>query len=122
MSGINSIPCSSVLNLDLTNEEIIGIWLRDIGSTANEKVMYVHTPNQISDIDYADCLHAIVDEYGFPATMKTNWDVRLAFHHQSQLAAMLLVDLVTELAYQLKKIATEIDKVGTDTPAPGAAS
>ena len=93
MSGINSIPCSSVLNLDLTNEEIIGI-----------------------------CLHAIVDEYGFPATMKTNWDVRLAFHHQSQLAAMLLVDLVTELAYQLKKIATEIDKVGTDTPAPGAAS
>lgn len=89
-NSIHEIPGGKIIDKNLSNEEILVLWLKDIGSQSNESLKYVHDQRG----------HAIRGVDDTPATMKNNWDVKLCFPDFGLLAAMMFADLLYEFIDQ----------------------
>lgn len=90
-NSIHEIPGGKIIDKSLSSEEILVLWLKDIGSQSNESLKYVHDQR-----GYA--IRGVDDDT--PATMKNNWDVKLCFPDFGLLAAMMFADLLYEFIDQ----------------------
>lgn len=88
---IHEILGGKIIDKNLSGEEILVLWLKDIGSQSNESLKYVHDQR-----GYA--IRGVDDDT--PVTMKNNWDVKLCFPDFELLAAMMFADLLFEFSDQ----------------------